>query len=137
MSGGKARRQPESLAPGFADLWRDYLPPQSTQVSRVPTAPPEPLDLHGDSRAEALRRLRDFVLSGVAAGHHQLEVVHGRGAHTADGFAVLRPAVRSYLKNELHAWVRGIKPQVGSADGATTIYLKRHTAGDRQHRTGR
>ena len=129
MSGGRG-------APRFADLWRDHLPPKPATAAQAPGAPTE-LDLHGERLEEALRQLRAFVEDGAAAGHRQLVVVHGRGAHTVGG-AVLRPAVRDCLWGELRALVRGVEPQAGSADGATTIYLKRAAAvGGRPRVTGR
>ncbi len=114
--------------PDFAELLPQHLP-------RKPVAEPcaprdlrvaKELDLHGYSRDEALRCLRAFVRAGAAAGHRQLLVVHGRGAHSEAGAAVLRPAVRSCLREQsMRAWVRTIKPSAKCADGATTIYLRR------------
>ena len=129
MSAERASPAPPA-EPGFADLLPHYLPPDSAvepgASEGAATPALEMLDLHGHSCEEALHRLPAFVRAGAEAGYRELIVIHGRGAHSEDGTAVLRRAVRTCLRaKEMSTWVRDIQPKAGSADGATTINLRR------------
>ena len=60
-------------------------------------APEMELDLHGKTVAEAHARLEDFMRQALERGRRHVEIVHGRGARSPDGRAVLRGKVRKWL----------------------------------------
>lgn len=55
------------------------------------------LDLHGMTAAEAHSALEDFLRAQIVAGRRRLEIVHGRGEHSAERRAVLRAKTRKWL----------------------------------------
>lgn len=90
------------------------------------------LDLHGQSRRDALRTLERFASIVDGAGHRSALIVHGRGLHSGDQGPALRDTVRDFL-------VRGpfadkvlaattASPSLGGA-GATLVWLRRPTSG--------
>ena len=60
-------------------------------------SPEADLDLHGLTAAEAHSALDNFLRAQVAAGRRNVEIIHGRGEHSADGRAVLRTKTRKWL----------------------------------------
>jgi DNA mismatch repair protein MutS2 len=75
------------------------------------------LDLHGRTRAEAERLVRDALAAAVRDGVRRLTVIHGKGT------GALREVVWSYLDGHPSvAELRVAKPGEGG-DGATEAYL--------------
>ena len=87
------------------------------------------LDLHGQSRAEALRALERFLIAAASRGARGLLVIHGRGQGSDTGTPILRPAVWEWLASAaaercgVMAFTSA-RPRDGG-DGATMILLRR------------
>lgn len=84
--------------------------------------PDASLDLHGMTAAEAHSALEVFLQTQTANGRRHLEIVHGRGGHSADGRAVLRAKTRK--------WLAGCGAVLGFAEvprnpGASRVLLRR------------
>lgn len=67
LTATEAKPQPKA-----SDIKEVRLPP-SPNVS-------ESLDLHGATADEASARLIDYISNAVLAGHHEVQIVHGRGS---------------------------------------------------------
>ena len=83
------------------------------------------LDLHGDTIAPALQRLRQFLLEARRTGHRCVLVIHGRGLHSEHG-APLREAVLAELLGPLSGLVHALASAapVDGRDGATYVMLR-------------
>ena len=57
--------------------------------------PEDSVDLHGMTSAEAIETLQEFVSGAQQRGLLDIEIIHGKGAHSPS--AVLRPAARRWL----------------------------------------
>jgi DNA-nicking Smr family endonuclease len=88
-------------------------------------APERSLDLHGRTRLETSRLVRQFVRDAHRAGRRTLAIVHGRGTHSAIG-GVLREAVIEALTKGgaaplVHAFATA-PPRLGG-EGALLVRL--------------
>ena len=87
------------------------------------------LDLHGQTREEALRAVDRFVLRSRADGHRAVLVIHGRGQNSEAGEPVLRPALQEWLASAAaaRAGVMAFAPAPPRAGGtgATVVLLRR------------
>jgi DNA-nicking Smr family endonuclease len=87
------------------------------------------LDLHGQTREEALRAVERFVLRSRADGHRALLIIHGRGQNSEAGEPVLRPALHEWLAcaAAARAGVMAFAPAPPRAGGtgATVVLLRR------------
>lgn len=86
------------------------------------TEPESVLDLHGMTAAEAHSALEDFLRTQLARGRRNVEIIHGRGGHSADGRAILREKTRK--------WLAGCRAVLGFAEpprnsGAVRVLLRR------------
>ncbi|HVZ74732.1 MAG TPA: Smr/MutS family protein [Polyangia bacterium] len=83
------------------------------------------LDLHGMPRERALAALARFVAKARADGRRAALVIHGRGAHSDDARAVLKPLVWRWLATtqDVLAFTSARAAQGG--DGATILLLRR------------
>ena len=90
------------------------------------------LDLHGQTREEALRAVERFVLRSRAEGHRAVLVIHGRGQNSEAGEPVLRPALQEWLASAAaaRAGVMAFAPAPPRAGGtgATVVLLRRQEA---------
>lgn len=82
------------------------------------------LDLHGDDRVQARRKLEDFLSHAYAANMECVLLIHGKGKHGTQGAS---------LKNRITAWLRNTEqvlaycsalPRDGGT-GALYVLLKR------------
>ncbi len=87
------------------------------------------LDLHGQTREEALRAVERFVLRSRADGRRAVLVIHGRGQNSEAGEPVLRPALHGWLASAaaVRAGVMAFAPAPPRAGGtgATIVLLRR------------
>jgi DNA-nicking Smr family endonuclease len=87
------------------------------------------LDLHGEARDAALAALERFVETARSGGRRCVLIVHGRGAHSADGGSVLKPLVWRWLAgarlaaSSVLAFSSAGPAQGG--DGATALLLRK------------
>jgi DNA-nicking Smr family endonuclease len=87
------------------------------------------LDLHGEARDAALVTLERFVETARSGGRRCVLIVHGRGAHSADGGSVLKPLVWRWLTGSRLAAAGVLAfssagPAQGG-DGATALLLRK------------
>ena len=61
--------------------------------------PEDVLDLHGLKVEEALKELRNFIMTSKLRGCYLVKVIHGKGLHSS-GEAKLKVLVEEYLNNE-------------------------------------
>jgi DNA-nicking Smr family endonuclease len=87
------------------------------------------LDLHGQTREEALRAVERFMLRARADGRRAVLVIHGRGQNSEAGEPVLRPALHEWLAGAAaaRAGVMAFAPAPPRAGGtgATIVLLRR------------
>jgi DNA-nicking Smr family endonuclease len=86
------------------------------------------IDLHGLSRAQALRALDSFLAAARADGRRCLLIVHGRGLHSEDRGATLRDAVREQVTTGAQAagvLAGSSAPPALGGPGATLVWLRR------------
>jgi DNA-nicking Smr family endonuclease len=87
------------------------------------------LDLHGQTREEALRAVERFLLRSRADRHRAVLVIHGRGQNSEAGEPVLRPALQEWLASTAasRAGVMAFAPAPPRAGGtgATVVLLRR------------
>ena len=87
------------------------------------------LDLHGQTRDEAVRAVERFVLRSRADGCRAVLVIHGRGQNSEAGEPVLRPALHEWLASAVsaRAGVMAFAPAPPRAGGtgATVVLLRR------------
>ena len=55
------------------------------------------IDLHGLQVSEALERTRQRIESCLKTGQTRLVIIHGKGSHSVDGIAKIKPAVQAML----------------------------------------
>jgi DNA-nicking Smr family endonuclease len=79
------------------------------------------LDLHGETIAPAIARLRQFLLEGRRTGLRCVLVVHGKGTHSDHG-APLREAVLADLLGACSGLVHAL---ASASDGGATHVLVR------------
>ncbi|HVP28745.1 MAG TPA: Smr/MutS family protein [Myxococcota bacterium] len=86
------------------------------------------LDLHGLSAAASERAVHTALADAYAGGVRCLRIVHGRGARSPGGVAVLRDALPGWLADARAAPLvlafTTAAPRDGG-DGATWVYLRR------------
>ncbi len=70
------------------------------------------LNLRGDSFDDAMRQLELFVHQQWKEGAKYVRVVHGRGLGSAEGAAVLKPAVLGWLEEGGFRYLRGYAPEL-------------------------
>jgi DNA-nicking Smr family endonuclease len=86
------------------------------------------IDLHGESRLEALEALERFLAAAEAQGRRALLVIHGRGLHSGVDGPTLRDAVRELLTTGAASTrVLGCSsaPPAQGGPGATLVWLRR------------
>jgi len=90
------------------------------------------LDLHGQTKREALRALERFLTTADGLRTRALLVVHGRGLHSGDDGPALRETVRDFLTRGGFASMvlaATTAPPALGGGGATLIWLRRPTTG--------
>ncbi|KAJ7089889.1 hypothetical protein B0H15DRAFT_276739 [Mycena belliarum] len=75
------------------------------------------VDLHGVTAAEAIVLVDEILAEGGWGGGKPLKIITGRGAHSAGGTSVLKPALRRAL--EASGWI------VGAWDGGLSVRGRR------------
>ncbi len=101
---------------------------QLAALRRGEPEPDERIDLHGARRAEARRMLVRRVESARARGLRAVVVIHGRGARSPGGEAVLRDALPDWLTRggvAEHLLAFAPAPDRLGGRGATMLLLRR------------
>lgn len=90
--------------------------------------PDREIDLHGLTRAEAHRALRDALRAAIDAGERCVLVVHGRGNRSEAG-PVLRESLPGWLAEDPHgAGILAFAAAANRRGGATYVLLRRARA---------
>ncbi len=86
----------------------------------------EVLDLHGNTRTQALQILSRFVIQAFTNNVTSLIVVTGKGKHNAMRAPVLKPTVESWIKGPgarfVHSYAEA--PRAMGGAGALVLYLR-------------
>jgi DNA-nicking Smr family endonuclease len=86
------------------------------------------LDLHGQTKRQALHALERFLSTADVAGARALLLVHGRGLHSGDQGPTLRDTARDFVTRGAFAArllaATSAPPSLGGA-GATLLWLRR------------
>jgi DNA-nicking Smr family endonuclease len=91
-----------------------------------PVKPQAELDLHGKTSAEASMSLKSFIESSRRMGLEQVLIISGKGNHSKEGKAVLRPMVGKWLNGEGKTQISkyaNAPPKYGGS-GAILVWLK-------------
>jgi DNA-nicking Smr family endonuclease len=87
----------------------------------------EEIDLHGDHKDEALKRLEHFIVNAFSRGQHAVLVITGKGINSPEGLPVLQGAVATWLSEKGKGMVVEFAPaprELGGA-GAFVVFLKK------------
>jgi len=90
-------------------------------------------DLHGHTVIDAYRVTAAFLHSSICKGHEIVQICHGKGKHSPHKRAILRPAVRDWLK-ESPVVMAFITPQ--GNQGMVLVLLKQSEGEPRARSSG-
>ena len=82
------------------------------------------LDLHGQTAAEAVASVKQFIESR----HHRHRcvcIVHGRGLHSKENVSVLKTRVRQYLRRHPAVLAYADAPRTDGGSGAVYVLLRK------------
>lgn len=82
-------------------------------------------DLHGLTRPEAIRRVRETLIRARALGAGEVELVTGRGLSNRTGEPVLRGAVEAWLGSPEAAEFGIVQVERTHGGGALRVRLRR------------
>lgn len=86
------------------------------------------IDLHGLTKQEAEKNVRDFLFQSYMLGHRCVLIVHGRGLNSPDSFPVLKKRMPIWLtrgpEKKIVLAFSSAKPYDGGT-GATYVLLRR------------
>lgn len=127
--GTEAPFEIETLADGVAGRAAGVSVAVLRALRRGEHPPEARRDLHGLTRAEALRAVEQFLLRSRAEGRRAVLLIHGRGQNSEAGEPVLRPALQAWLGGAASARAGVMAfapapPRAGGA-GATLVLLRR------------
>lgn len=86
--------------------------------------PQATLDLHGLTAEEALPRVDQFLRASQSEGLKKVLVIHGKGNHSTDGHAVLKDAIRSFVRRHPAVSTTGVPDRSLGGEGAVWIALR-------------
>ena len=82
------------------------------------------LDLHGQTAAEAIANVRQFIDSRRTR-HRCVAIVHGRGLHSKENVAVLKTRVREFLRRHPAVLAYADAPRTDGGSGAVYVLLRK------------
>jgi DNA-nicking Smr family endonuclease len=85
--------------------------------------PDAELDIHGQTRDEALQTLEVFFNDAKEKGLEKVLIIHGKGNHSA-GESVLKRAVMDFIEHCPFAGESGRGKAAAGGEGATWVLLK-------------
>ena len=80
------------------------------------------IDLHGYKIKEACRSLSDFI--HFHSNKRFIQIIHGKGYHSADGLSIMKSQVIHYLKQHPSVLAFCSCPQEMGGTGAVFVHLK-------------
>ena len=94
------------------------------KIKRGDYVPGSVLDLHGQTAAEAVASVKQFIES--RRGRYRCVcVVHGRGLHSKDNVSVLKTRVRQYLRRHPAVLAYADAPRTDGGSGAVYVLLRK------------
>jgi DNA-nicking Smr family endonuclease len=94
------------------------------KIKRGDYAPGSVLDLHGQTAAEAVASVKQFIDSRRSR-HRCVCIVHGRGLHSKDNVSVLKTRVRQYLRQHQAVLAYADAPRTDGGSGAVCVLLRK------------
>ena len=82
------------------------------------------LDLHGQTAAEAVAKVKRFIDSRRNR-HRCVCIVHGRGLHSKGNVSVLKTRVRQYLRRHPAVLAYADAPRTDGGGGAAYVLLRK------------
>jgi DNA-nicking Smr family endonuclease len=82
------------------------------------------LDLHGQTAAEAVANVKQFIDSRRFR-HRCVAIVHGRGLHSKGNVSVLKARVRQYLRRHPAVLAYADAPRTDGGGGAVYVLLRK------------
>ncbi|HRH32564.1 MAG TPA: Smr/MutS family protein [bacterium] len=70
----------------------------SHKIKQYLERPDGELDLHGQTKLEALHEVQLFLRRAEILGWHRVKIITGRGLNSPDGKAVLKESVSNWLR---------------------------------------
>ncbi len=115
---GHSRESQKLSDPSLSSFCRNGVSPQILrQLRRMPIQ--SEIDLHGMTRDQAIAYLAQCLSQAHEHKHHCLQIIHGKGLHSIDGAAILKPLVRQWLST--HPQIRAFVETPDS--GAVKVLL--------------
>ena len=96
--------------------------PSINQIRRMSAQ--DELDLHEMLLDDALAATRSFLDSSYAKGLRKVRIITGKGIHSKNGEAVLRPAVTDVCKSHPKVREVTVPKAVEGGSGALTVIFK-------------
>ena len=94
------------------------------KIKRGDYAAGSTLDLHGQTAAEAVANVKQFIDS-QRTRHRCVAIVHGRGLHSKDNVSVLKTRVRQYLRRHPAVLAYADAPRTDGGSGAVYVLLRK------------
>ena len=94
------------------------------KIKRGDYAPGSVLDLHGQTAAEAVANVKQFIDSRRHR-HRCVCIVHGRGLHSKGNVSVLKTRVRQYLRRHPAVLAYADAPRTDGGSGAVYVLLRK------------
>ena len=94
------------------------------KIKRGDYAAGDVLDLHGQTAAEAVAAVKQFIDSRRHR-HRCISIVHGRGLHSKGNVSVLKMRVRAYLRRHPAVLAYADAPRNDGGSGAVYVLLRK------------
>ena len=94
------------------------------KLKRGDYAPGSTLDLHGQTAAEAVANVKQFIDSRRHR-HRCVSIVHGRGLHSKGNVSVLKTRVREFLRRQPAVLAYADAPRTDGGSGAVYVLLRK------------
>lgn len=86
------------------------------------------LDLHGNTTEQARRLLQNFLHEASSQGLRTVQVIHGKGANSPNGEAILRELTRNWLSGHPEVLAFCPAPAHQGGSGAALVLLRNNSA---------
>ena len=96
--------------------------PSINEIRRMPVQ--EELDLHEMRLEDAVRSTNEFLEVCQKRGYRKVRIVTGKGLHSENGEAVLRPAIIGLCRNSSLVREVSVPKASEGGSGALTVILK-------------
>ena len=94
------------------------------KIRRGDYAPGSVLDLHGQTAAEAVANVRQFI--DTQRGRQRcVSIVHGRGLHSKGNVSVLKSRVRQFIRQHPAVLAFADAPRTDGGSGAVYVLLRK------------